>query len=263
MLKLTFFGVGNGDSILIEFPNGQLGMVDSCNSSILKKPAVWNHILDTNLAFCCMTHPHRDHYAGFLDILKSPRIKVDEFWYALSDLDVIMDAYNCVLVRCGIDTSATLSREEERTGALIDLFTFVCNRDQGISAKEFTDVHYRSFGDVEMVIFGPAPECWKQYKERLIEKRKRGELLKRDYENAISVVLLIKYGNHLVWLLGDILEQPMLNIPARQEKCLPKKTREWGVCASVIKIPHHGAKNAWFSGMAKMLTSCDKRNYSP
>jgi beta-lactamase superfamily II metal-dependent hydrolase len=259
MLKLRFFGVGNGDSILIEFPNGQLGLIDSCISPKTMKPAAWEYIYDKHLAFCCMTHPHRDHYAGLLDILKCPNIKVDEFWYALSDIDEVIPTLNWVAVPDG-DNSASKWRREREVGEIIDIFDWIWGETPTSFAREFTDVHYREFGDAKIIIFGPDIACWKKYKKRLVQQRNRGIPLKRKYENAISMVILIKYGQHLTWLLGDILKNPLQNLVQRHQEFLPDHVKSWGIKASILKIPHHGAKDAWFPQVSDIFTSCNKED---
>lgn len=257
MLKIRFLGVGNGDSILIEFPDGQLGLVDSCKSPNTKLPAAWEFIYGKQLSFCCMTHPHRDHYAGLLDILKCPKIKVDKFWYSLSDIDDVIPTLNWIAVPDG-DNSASKSRREQEVGGVIDLFDWIWDETPASFARELTDVHYRKFGEVDIIIFGSDPICWRVYKRRLVRQRNSGLPLRRSYENAISMAILIKYGERLIWLLGDILRRPLRNLIGRHQQFVPDELKSWGIKASVFKVPHHGAKNAWFQEVSDLFTLCDK-----
>ena len=69
MLKIHFRSVGIGDNIILEFPNGRVGIVD-CNHC-------WRECLDflegqlhaEELEFVVGTHPDFDHIRGLQNIL--------------------------------------------------------------------------------------------------------------------------------------------------------------------------------------------------
>lgn len=77
-LKIKIFNVGHGDCILLEFPNGELGLIDSQIPRGLKScPAIELIEKKKHLKFLCLTHPHSDHFRGMLQILENSQIKID------------------------------------------------------------------------------------------------------------------------------------------------------------------------------------------
>jgi len=80
MLKIHFRSVGIGDNIIIEFPNGRIGLVD-CNHC-------WSECLDflegqlhaEVLEFVVGTHPDFDHTGGLQSVLEHYEGRVNQFW---------------------------------------------------------------------------------------------------------------------------------------------------------------------------------------
>jgi competence protein ComEC len=69
--QVTFFDVGQGDSIFIETPQGNQIVIDGGPSSAVleklgRKMPFWDRTIDLVI----LTHPERDHITGLLDILK-------------------------------------------------------------------------------------------------------------------------------------------------------------------------------------------------
>ncbi len=79
-LVATFFEVGLGDAILLEFPSGKCLLVDAgvgwntCSIlNYLKARGI------TQLDGLLLTHPHRDHYGGMKEIIEA--VPVHKFFY--------------------------------------------------------------------------------------------------------------------------------------------------------------------------------------
>ena len=75
-LKIHFLDVGEGDSILIEAPNGETALIDAGNFitglkvvKYLKKNTIYN------LDHLIFTHPHLDHIGGAFFILQMMEVK--------------------------------------------------------------------------------------------------------------------------------------------------------------------------------------------
>jgi len=79
ILKVVFLDVGQGDSILIEVPNGNQILIDSgANKSVLKALSRKIPFYDRSIDLLIATHPDQDHIGGFPEILK--RYKVGKFY---------------------------------------------------------------------------------------------------------------------------------------------------------------------------------------
>jgi len=61
MLKLDFYESGNGETILITFPSGGIGVVDAHPSSRGLRPPILDLVRGRHIHFVCLTHPHADH----------------------------------------------------------------------------------------------------------------------------------------------------------------------------------------------------------
>lgn len=71
LLRMTFFDVGQGDAIFIETPAGNQVLIDGgTDNRILAKLGETMPFWDRSLDMVILTHPHADHVAGLLDVLK-------------------------------------------------------------------------------------------------------------------------------------------------------------------------------------------------
>ena len=87
-LVITVIDIGQGDSILIEFPEYADGtrktmLIDGGVSTSANNAVV--QLLTTKgintLDIVVLTHPHNDHYSGLTPIFENGSIVVDEFWW--------------------------------------------------------------------------------------------------------------------------------------------------------------------------------------
>ena len=101
-ISLRFFNVGQGDSILIELPDGSYGMVDCHFDPLLgqaKPPALefLEQRSDVCLRFICITHFDYDHFRGITQVLQhvaDARWSIDEMWLpAVLDLKEIGEVF--------------------------------------------------------------------------------------------------------------------------------------------------------------------------
>ncbi len=85
-LRISFLDVGQGDSILIEFPHGKKMLVDAggvagtsfdVGEKVLIPTLLGRGI--THLDYLVLTHPHPDHFGGIMGLLKVYRPQ--EFWW--------------------------------------------------------------------------------------------------------------------------------------------------------------------------------------
>ncbi|MEK7579843.1 MAG: ComEC/Rec2 family competence protein [Patescibacteria group bacterium] len=75
-LKIYFFDVGQGDSILIETENKKQILIDGGpDNSIVKKLPKAMSFWDRTIDLVILTHPDKDHIAGLLEVLKRYQVK--------------------------------------------------------------------------------------------------------------------------------------------------------------------------------------------
>jgi len=91
-LKLTFIDVGQGDSILVEFPGNNKMLVDGGGipeetfdiGERVVSPFLWRKGIK-KIGFLVLTHAHPDHLNGLKAVARNFKIK--EFWEAFSPLE--------------------------------------------------------------------------------------------------------------------------------------------------------------------------------
>ena len=86
VVDITVIDVGQGDSILVEFPEGRDGtrkrMLIDGGRSTSDENAVLQFLNDQNidqLDIVVVTHPHDDHFAGLTPVLK--QLDIEEIWW--------------------------------------------------------------------------------------------------------------------------------------------------------------------------------------
>ncbi len=77
-LKIAFLDVGQGDAIFIEAPNGNQVLIDGGpNKSVVRELSKQMPFYDRSVDGIILTHPHLDHYGGFVDALDNYKINFE------------------------------------------------------------------------------------------------------------------------------------------------------------------------------------------
>ena len=81
-LGIHVFGGGRGESIVIELPTGEVGVIDSFGTHHTGPPTLdflrARYPTLTKLKFVALTHPHADHCMGMFHYFE--KFGVEEFW---------------------------------------------------------------------------------------------------------------------------------------------------------------------------------------
>ncbi len=85
-LEVYYLDVGQGDAILIRTPDNQDILIDGGpDDNILLELSKILPFWDRDIELVILTHPHDDHVAGLVPVLK--RYQVDQVWYTEADYD--------------------------------------------------------------------------------------------------------------------------------------------------------------------------------
>ncbi|MFA6423853.1 MAG: MBL fold metallo-hydrolase [Candidatus Magasanikbacteria bacterium] len=106
--SVTYFDVGQGDSALIKFDNGQKMLVDcGINRNILSKLGSALSFFDRTIDYLVISHPDGDHYGGCPAVLQRYQVKNiitngaqktnDPFWKAWQKYSQLEQAQNKVI----------------------------------------------------------------------------------------------------------------------------------------------------------------------
>jgi competence protein ComEC len=70
LMKMHFIDVGYGDAILIELPDGEAALIDSGPADYAGRLTEYLSGRDIkNFKIAILTHPHKDHFGGFLSLV--------------------------------------------------------------------------------------------------------------------------------------------------------------------------------------------------
>jgi len=79
-LKVIFLDIGQGDSILINTPQGKNILIDGGpDNTVIQKLGKYLPFYDKDIDIMILTHPHDDHVVGLVEVLR--RYKVKEIYY--------------------------------------------------------------------------------------------------------------------------------------------------------------------------------------
>ena len=255
-LKLIVFDVGHGDCIVIHFPTGELGLVDS-RIPIGKRmecPAIeYIKKHGGKLSFLCLTHPHADHYSGMLSVLMDPEIHVEEFWHSMStNLEKVLRLIGERSVPYYNEFALKRMWVESPQGEFLDIFNFLYEKPVNFD-KSFNEFEpLIPIGDVNMWVLSPSKMAFKRYERTLVKALKKDKWVNiaRTFANRISLVLFLSYGQYRIILGGDALRA---NWSEMIKGAIRRKIENEFFPLDCLKASHHGAKDSFYDEMWPIL----------
>src|SRR5580765_8010860 len=85
MLRFDFYESGKGETIIITFPDGGIGIVDAHPSAGGGRPGISELIRGKDIHFVCLSHPHYDHGADLVPVLQSTA-RIASFWHTVPEV---------------------------------------------------------------------------------------------------------------------------------------------------------------------------------
>jgi hypothetical protein len=237
MLKIDFYESGDGETIILTFPNGGMGIVDAHPSSFPGRPNILELIRGRTLHFVCLTHPHRDHGADLVPILEN-HPEIQAFWHTVSDVAVVaftqQEAMNYPNYP-GPSREAVVRLKKGWAEFVYDLYGAIAEKKIRWHQLR-SDLRTETIDGVNITVLSPDEAI----KDRFVKAyRKRLEKFNAELPDAnlLSAVLALEYSGTVVLLGADALKENWRSATRLYfERELPK--------AMVFKVPHHGASNA-------------------
>jgi hypothetical protein len=241
-----------GDTIVITFPSGGVGLVDAHPSQYSHRPPILEIVKGKKLHFVCLTHPHADHGIDLVPVLeKHPDIV--EFWYTIFELPAFI--YGLEETTNFPSPIREFASRMNRDWAefLVDLFSAVCEREIPRHLLR-SDSHPRLIDGVEVHCIGPDESTqnsfFSAYRRKLTDPQ-----VKVPNPNTLSAILALKFGQGVVLLGADALKTNWNNAAANYRKRGLAK-------ACMLKVPHHGARDS-FDLQKHAVTYLDLCSHKP
>jgi hypothetical protein len=232
-LKLDFFESAQGETILIEFPDGGLGLVDAHPPRNNSRPDILTLIAGRRLHFVCLTHPHADHGIDLIPVLQRQK-DIAEFWHTSPDTSSFV--FFCATQRWNYPSPVRDFVNRFWNGwadFLLDLYSSV----GVIPERRFhSRVQPTEIAGVEIWCLGPDEQVANEF-VNAYKVRASGKAKWLPDPNFLSAIFALKYGDTVIILGADALKQNWKDaITIHRKYALP--------LATVLKVPHHGASNA-------------------
>lgn len=247
-MKITFKDVGQGDSIIIEWEDdriNKIGIID-CKKKGNTNPVI-NHLEEAGYAeieFIILSHPHADHYSGFLELfqyIKNKRINVNLFGNTLKE---IRPGYWEWFEVSSEDTRvlAEIVRESEELSEMGLL-------KKHFYVQEFTKVPVKG---IEMFALSPSHTEIRTYQNEVKFDAIKNKKHASKAANYLSSLFYLKEGDNLVLLTSDVEKETFnrLHNEGHFNECL--------FC--LCQAAHHGSYNNYDDAFWDNLKTIEEKN---
>jgi beta-lactamase superfamily II metal-dependent hydrolase len=244
LLRVDFYESGAGETIIITFPNGEIGIVDAHPSRCGRRPDIASLTEGKELKFICATHPHEDHCLDLLEVANLRKFK--EFWFPTFEVQAF--SYIITETPCFGGNLQEYINEYRRKNCVafndllekvIDLF----NQKKIDLIRTIAEREPLTIAGVTVNILSPTERVVNNF-IRSLSSAGLSNAKSIPNLNTLSVVLSVSFGGKTLLLGGDALRANWNEtIQSFYRKKIPK--------ASAVKVPHHGASNAFNTGKSQ------------
>ncbi|MGH9403329.1 MAG: ComEC/Rec2 family competence protein [Terriglobia bacterium] len=237
---------GQGDSLVVRFPDNSWGVIDSNIPTGATDPAALSFLQGRSvdrLAFVCLTHPHADHFTGLERVFGYYGDRVDEFWIFSID-----SAHLKKFLTVQHQKNATSRAGRRRYEELQNLFKIFCQMDKtGSGRRLIGGLQLPSRGGVAIDCLSPLSADVGEYQNHLTRCARPEEY--KANENLLSCVLRFRYGNSTIVLSSDAPTK------AWQRMWKEAGKRKESFEAEGVKISHHGSRQGFHAQVWRHLAS--------
>lgn len=217
-LKLTFIDVGQGESSLIEFPNGKTMLIDGGSmmgdfdmGGSVVAPYLWDSGI-TKIDYVIGSHADSDHVGGLAFILKEMVVK-NYSDNGQDSLDLSLSTLHEIAVEKNIPWTVLQAGDEIKIDekVRVEILHPPKNYELRITNDDFKS------------------EIRNRKSEIVNQKYERG------HDNNLSIVMKISYGKFSVLFTGDIEKEAERFLIEKQKSSLK---------STIVKAPHHGSNSS-------------------
>jgi len=264
-LVFYFFYVGDGDCTLIQFPGGlKYGVIDS-NKPPWRRPSAAARTLkkikrrlcnddkdndhDLELAFLCVSHPHRDHISGLLEVLRLKGINLREFWHPLPDVEELLMRHASPEEDENYSKWTEISHfyYEEQIREFVEAGQLAMTRVGREGTRQLREMQcLPDIEGVEIYVLNPTKKALARYQEDLDNSYGRLEHLERKLLDRISVALLFVYGENALLYTSDMQQVQWREVVGNFEG---RKRWKHLLPVDVMKASHHGGPLSFYEGL--------------
>mgnify|MGYP005856496963 CR=1 FL=1 len=235
-LKIDFYESGIGETILITFPDGGIGIVDAHPSQTDKRPPIDQLVAGHKIHFVCLTHPHADHGIDLIPIL-SDHPDIGSFWHTLSAIDVFVFAGAGQIPNYRSPIRDVVLEFQGRWGQFLTKIYGHVGQRKLPHYNLRADLESTEIAGARIHFLAPEPEEQNRFTsayQEIARDQRKGV----PDPNALSAILALEYGGAVILLGADGLK--------KNWDAAIRKYRRLGLSeAAILKVPHHGASNAF------------------
>jgi beta-lactamase superfamily II metal-dependent hydrolase len=233
-LRVTFYESGIGETILIDFPNEKVGVIDAYPPGRSGRSDILDIIGDREVEFVCLTHPHEDHGKDLVKIIEALNVK--EFWHSLSPVNLFVYQLEQHITFPSHLQHVSTSISQAWAEFMLELLSSVARK--GITERSINESHKPiDIGSVRIHFLAPSENFINLEHQRLGNALSQSSCQPFD-PNDFSLVIAIEYGSSVVVLGSDAKRKSWrVAVESFAKAKIPK--------AAGLKIPHHGALNAF------------------
>jgi beta-lactamase superfamily II metal-dependent hydrolase len=232
MIHLTFKNVGQGDSIILEWNDKDIAKICIIDCKLYHdKNPVLDYLIEKKyktIDYLILSHPHLDHFSGFLQIIE---------YCNSNSIKILYFLHTCIQVPTFLKT-ASKSAEAERE--LQKLFLSLHKNNQNHSFKVATiqgDAPNSSIPitkEISLKILSPTLHEFDLYTENAHYPFNEEESLDNPKANWLSTIIKIESANWYILLTSDADKASLIRIDKHE-------TNELDKMLVLGQIPHHGS----------------------
>lgn len=273
-LGIHILGRGFGESIVLQMPNGGVGVID-CFAPRLKA-ATSAERLEANptlrflkklgpssLAFVGFTHPHEDHGRGLSHLLEEFRGRIRELWVFRAYNFIHLERYMKALIHSGRKSAVEELLNEPAGTFSVELLRIRNLIGEMIEPDNRSPPEFRYFAGYskftlagEPLVFhilGPTDLLEERYERALVDNMEGlveddGRTVNPDWEpeqvnhNQASAALMVEYGATRIVLGGDMEAPAWERVLAEM---VDTSLERPPLTCQMVKVSHHGSATGY------------------